>query len=610
MTVALAFAKVVLRPLLLLSGRADPLTLFNTFYEYHEFSAVEIGVFAVQGVISAFLAGAVLQSVNLAAATIRPQLKRSELAAYLVPALVAMFCTAVNLLLSEGSCAGRYTEGGAGTLDKLFNDPRKGASATDSAAVADDATLNELLRLAAYAAFKLLVLSPISLAMPTPTGVFLPTYVGGAACGSLLGTLLRRAAPTLFKGMLPGYLAVTGAAALTTASTRTMSTALVTIELTGQLHLQIPILVATTTSYLVVRLLGLPSLFDAFVAIKQLPGATKKGVPLAEEGPLTRCADTLAGDLVEPYLQNNVYVPRFIERRQLVSLLQLSSASWAFSGVSHVPVVNTEKDRVLLGCITFQALDGLADARDTPRQQLAGYEPPVARSTDTPAEESPPSHAEPAGHSLDLQLDDDDNASPMRSRLGDGAREATPPPARAGGGRRPSLVGRLTDAFFPPKKDAALARNNSSTRLLIEPLLDDDMDEGAKAGVELGEGLGRGLSHPLASTDPAPGEDDVIDLLRDESGAVRPSVDLAPLAVSKHTRLARLTFMVRTLGASTVNVIDEGRLAGVLTRVSLFQVERDLFARIEGRRGSGEMEPATPDGSPLRGAQAPAPAWL
>ena len=89
---------------------------------------------------------------------------------------------------------------------------------------------------------KLLVLSPLSLAMPTPTGVFLPTFVGGAAFGSLTGTLLRRAFPLAFHTLLPGYLAVTGAAALTTASTRTMSTALVTIELTGQLHLQVALL--------------------------------------------------------------------------------------------------------------------------------------------------------------------------------------------------------------------------------------------------------------------------------------------------------------------------------------------------------------------------------
>ena len=156
-------------------------------------------------------------------------------------------------------------------LDRLFNYPQKGATAAESAAAADAATPTFMLLLLIFALLKLLVLSPLSLAMPTPTGVFLPTFVGGAAFGHLWGILMRRLLPAwLIPATLPGHFAVTGAAAMTTASTRTMSTAVVTIELTGQLSLQVPVLVATTTAYLVARLMDIPSLFDAFVAIKQL----------------------------------------------------------------------------------------------------------------------------------------------------------------------------------------------------------------------------------------------------------------------------------------------------------------------------------------------------
>ena len=45
--------------------------------------------------------------------------------------------------------------------------------------------------------------------------------------------------------------------------------------------MQVPVLVSTISAYLLIRLLGTPSLFDAFVSIKNLPGATTKGVPLA-----------------------------------------------------------------------------------------------------------------------------------------------------------------------------------------------------------------------------------------------------------------------------------------------------------------------------------------
>ena len=217
----------------------------------------------------------------------------------------------------------------------------------------------------------------------------------------------------------------------------------------------------------------------------------------------------------------------------------------------------------------------------------------------------------PSAQSLDLALDDDDDDDDDEPRVnagvGGGACDATPT-AGARGRRtslackaRQSLAGVAGAFFAPPKK---VVRVNSSSRLLGEPLLDDEQNEGTNAEavteVELGgasiQGAGATSSAPPALSPPS--DDDVIDLLRDASGELRAGVDLAPLTVFKHTRLARMSFMLRTLGASTVNVIDEGRLAGVLTRVSLFKVERDLFARMESAKGEGDIdvEPPTPDG--------------
>ena len=60
-------------------------------------------------------------------------------------------------------------------LDALFNEPSRGAIPEAAAAHADAAGAPELWALLAFGTLKLLVLSPLSLAMPTPTGVFLPT---------------------------------------------------------------------------------------------------------------------------------------------------------------------------------------------------------------------------------------------------------------------------------------------------------------------------------------------------------------------------------------------------------------------------------------------------
>ena len=57
-------------------------------------------------------------------------------------------------------------------------------------------------------------------------------------------------APNFVGFTTPGHFAIIGAAALTAAATGTMSTAVICLELTGQLSLQLPILVATVAGYL------------------------------------------------------------------------------------------------------------------------------------------------------------------------------------------------------------------------------------------------------------------------------------------------------------------------------------------------------------------------
>jgi len=79
-------------------------------------------------------------------------------------------------------------------------------------------------------------------------------------------------APSFVGFTTPGHFAIIGAAALTAAATGTMSTAVVCLELTGQLSLQLPILVATVAGYLGAKALNVTSLFDVFIRLKHLPG--------------------------------------------------------------------------------------------------------------------------------------------------------------------------------------------------------------------------------------------------------------------------------------------------------------------------------------------------
>ena len=57
MTLALGFVKVAISPLLRVFGQADPLTLFTTSFEPHDFSAIEMLAFALQGLLAARKSG-------------------------------------------------------------------------------------------------------------------------------------------------------------------------------------------------------------------------------------------------------------------------------------------------------------------------------------------------------------------------------------------------------------------------------------------------------------------------------------------------------------------------------------------------------------------------
>ena len=115
-------------------------------------------------------------------------------------------------------------------------------------------------RLLLFGLARLCALLPLSVTLKVPTGAFLPAFVTGAALGRAFGQLLEQAG--VLHGAQPGHLAVCGAAALTAAVTRTTSTGVVALELTGQMALQLPLLVSTTSAYLVGSALGSPSIFD------------------------------------------------------------------------------------------------------------------------------------------------------------------------------------------------------------------------------------------------------------------------------------------------------------------------------------------------------------
>lgn len=270
----LLFMTHVLRPVLLDSSRADPLALFVTSFAPEAVTPLASLAYATQGALLGAVASAAVRVIHLAAATLRPLLDAHKLASLFAPPLVAAAIAAFNLRLSAGACESPFLEGGGGTLNYTFS--AKTAAATGG---------HDAPTLLLFALTKLFALTPLSLALPVPTGVFLPTFVSGAALGHASGFALLTAFPASFAGLVPGQFAVAGAVAVTGAATLTISTAVLTLELSGQLSLHLPLLLSVISSYLVAKALRTPSREPACPTHSPASG---RPLPLPPLLPLTR----------------------------------------------------------------------------------------------------------------------------------------------------------------------------------------------------------------------------------------------------------------------------------------------------------------------------------
>uniref|UniRef100_A0A1I7S0E5 Chloride channel protein n=1 Tax=Bursaphelenchus xylophilus TaxID=6326 RepID=A0A1I7S0E5_BURXY len=120
-----------------------------------------------------------------------------------------------------------------------------------------------------------LFLSGLCNTMPIPCGMFMPTFVVGAAIGRGVGEFVSVMYPDGMPGgtdqpIFPGVYAVVGAAALSGAVSHSVSVAMICCEMTGQLVYLIPLMIAVIVGNAVCKHLQ-PSIYDAVINIKHLP---------------------------------------------------------------------------------------------------------------------------------------------------------------------------------------------------------------------------------------------------------------------------------------------------------------------------------------------------
>lgn len=116
------------------------------------------------------------------------------------------------------------------------------------------------------------ILVALSLTVSVPCGCFVPLFAGGAAFGRLVGELVQYyiTSQNPDYNSLPGGYALVGAAAFTAGGTRTVSVAVIAMELTGELDFILPIFIGVFASCITGSRFS-DSIYDSILKARNLP---------------------------------------------------------------------------------------------------------------------------------------------------------------------------------------------------------------------------------------------------------------------------------------------------------------------------------------------------
>ncbi|BFZ23826.1 hypothetical protein BsWGS_26865 [Bradybaena similaris] len=120
------------------------------------------------------------------------------------------------------------------------------------------------------------IMAVFSNTLPLPAGVFVPVFTIGAAFGRLVGESMAAWFPDgivagdAVRKIVPGGYAVVGAASLSGSVTRTISTAVIVFEVTGQISHVLPAVIAVLIANAVANVFQ-PSFYDSIIKLKKLP---------------------------------------------------------------------------------------------------------------------------------------------------------------------------------------------------------------------------------------------------------------------------------------------------------------------------------------------------
>ena len=197
-----------------------------------------------------------------------------------------------------------------------------------------------------------LILTPLALQVPmVPSGLFTPIFLLGALIGRAWGVLSAcllqmihasngdalmntTDGQVVFTEISAAEYAVLGAAAFAGATTRTISTVIIVLELTGSMYLQLPVAVCVLAAYFIADRIS-PSVYELMQALESLPV-----LPSVVES----LANYRASDMMQRVGEQDVIVPP-LTIGQARRLLHTSQGG----EIQFFAVVDTIEHMILIG---------------------------------------------------------------------------------------------------------------------------------------------------------------------------------------------------------------------------------------------------------------------
>ncbi|KAF1793801.1 Chloride channel, core [Phytophthora cactorum] len=112
-------------------------------------------------------------------------------------------------------------------------------------------------------------LLPLCITLKIPTGIWVPTFIAGAAFGRMFGEVVATVFPSL--SVIPGTYALAGAAAFGTAATRAISVAVITLEITAAMSMILPLFCSSLAAMAVSNLFKEKSVYDTLLIVSGIP---------------------------------------------------------------------------------------------------------------------------------------------------------------------------------------------------------------------------------------------------------------------------------------------------------------------------------------------------